>query len=158
MNKLHAKYIKFVTAGGNLATATEMKLAKDVLGIDGTGEIIEHITSQNPNPEDRTEIGSMFEVRGVLALASQDEFVNVFGGTHNSNVYTKTQGIRVLPDYDVRVAVYRKSDGQLILKDLTNMNFIPELKEAYEQGKQYYLPFTLKSTSDTAYTSDNSAV
>lgn len=158
MNKLHASYIKFVAANGDLGAATELKLAKDAIGLDVTGEMIEHITSQNPNPEDRTEIGSLFEIRGVLALADQDTFVQIFGGAHNSSIYTKTQGIRVLPHYDIRVAVYRKPDALLILKDFTDMDFLPELKEAYEQSKQFYLPFTLKSTATSIYTSDNSAV
>jgi len=158
MDKLHAKYIKFVNTGGDLGAASELKLAKDAVVLKQTGVVHEHVTSDNPNPEDVTEIGTNYEIRGVLAAASQAHMVEILGGAENSSVYTKSQAIRTLPKKDIRLAVYRKTDGLLVLKDLTNMTFVPEVEESYESGKQFYLPFVAKSTATTDYTSDNSAV
>jgi len=135
-----------------------MKLALDAVSIKGTGSIVEHITSENPNPVDRVEIGTEFEVRGVLGAASQSELVTVMGGSVASNVYSKIQGIRTLPKFDMRIAVHRASDGKLVLKDITDLNFMPELEESFEQKKRFYLPFIAKSTDTSDYTSDNSAV
>ncbi|NIR51766.1 hypothetical protein GWO43_24635 [candidate division KSB1 bacterium] len=158
MDKLHAKYIKIVTTGGDLDAATEIKLAQDTVTIKHTGAVVEHKHSQNPNPDERTEWGTEWEIRGVFSLATQSELVTLLGGSENANVYTKTQGIRTLSNYDVRIAVYRASDGLLVLKDVTKVNFMPEVEESYEAGSRFYLPFMMKSTDTSDYTSDNSAV
>ena len=157
MNLLHIRAMKIVTAGGDLGGASELLLEKNAVGIKATGEIIEHIISDNPNPKDRTEIGTLLEVKGVFAEATLDDLVKILGGTHTANVFTKTQGVRVLSHFDVRFISVRKSDQADVLIDLTYMDFIPEWDSQYEQKKQTYLNFTLKSTRTSEYSIDNSA-
>lgn len=156
MRTLHAKYIKIVAAGGDLGAASELTLTKDAATVKGSPSIVEHICSDNPNPVSREEIGTLFEAKGILS-ATLDELVFLMGGSHVTSVYTKTQGVRTLPKYDIRFGVYRPADGLIILEDFTDMQFVGEIEKAFEQGKNTYLPFTAMSTNTSDYTIDNSA-
>ena len=157
MDVLHAKYFKFVAAGGDLDAASERKLAMNALSVKYTEKIVENKSSQAVNPEDRHSIGIIPEGRGVLQAGTQDDLVAVHGGSHTGNVWTKGQSIRTLKKYDVRFAYYRASDGLLVIEDWTDMNFIPETELSYEQEKMTYLPFALMATATTDVTRDNSA-
>jgi hypothetical protein len=157
MRTLHARYIKIVAAGGDLDAASEISLAKDVVVLKSSPNIVEHVCSDNPNPVERQEIGTGFEIRGVLAAATLDDLVFLVGGSHITNVYTKIQGIRTLPKYDIRLGIYRPADGLIILEDLTDMHFVGEIEQAFEQGNNTYIPFTAKATATSDLTIDNSA-
>jgi hypothetical protein len=156
MLQLHCKYIKIVAANGDLDAAAEIGLTKDVVSVKADAVIVEHILSTNPNPADRFEIGSKFEIKGILADPSLANYVIFFGGVQNSNVYTKTQGIRTLGKYDIRLGVYR-NDGLIIERNYTDMEFTAPQEQAFEMGKMTYLPFAAMSTSTTEETIDNSA-
>jgi len=156
MGRLHASYFKVVTAGGDLDAATERELAKNVVTLTGEGKMVEHIVSDNPNPVERYEIGTGFNLKGVIVYDDDQDAVDLLGGSITSSVYTKTHGIRTLPKKDIRVGVYRK-DGEIVTYDLTDMNFMPKVEAAFEQDKRTYLPFELMSTSTSDLTIDNSA-
>jgi len=157
MRTLHAKYIKIVAAGGDLSTAPEKKLAKNAVVIKAEPSLVEHITADNPNPQERYEIGTGFELKGVLGDSDLDDLVFILGGTHTTNVYTKTQGVRTLPKYDIEVGVYRPSDAKIIKYTLTDMEFTAAVEESFEQGNVKYLPFTAQSVATSDLTIDNSA-
>lgn len=157
MQQLHCKYIKIVTANGDLDAAAETKLTKDVVSVKGEQVIVEHILSTNPNPNARYEIGSKFEIKGILADPALTDYVTLFGGSQVNNVYTKTQGIRTLGKYDIRLGVYR-NDAAIIERTYTDMQFNVAQEQGFEQGKVTYLPFTAVSTETTDETIDNSAV
>lgn len=157
MRTLHAFYLKYVTADGDLSAATEHKLFDDTLTISAEGVLVERILSNNPNPKDRIEIGSKYTLKCMLGDSALDQLTAVFGGAVTSNVFTKNQGIRTLAGYDIEVGVKRPSDGATIKITLTDMNFIPNFEEVFKQGDNQYLPVELQSTSETTYSMDNSA-
>ena len=156
MDRLHAKYIKIVDAGGDLDAAAEMELASDQVVLTVTPEIVEHVISKSPLPKERYEIGTNLAVKGVLAAASLTEIQTLLGGNITSNVWTKTQGVRTLPKYDIRIGVYRPSDGEIVEHTLTDMQFIAAGEMAFEQKKKSYLPFEAAGTDTSDITIDNS--
>lgn len=154
--ELHAAYIKIVATGGDLDSADEYKLNNEVATHVMTPVIAERNYSSNPNPNARVEVGHTHQINAVLGLPTYDHYVQLIGGTHNASVFTKTQSKRVLPKYDIRIATYR-DDGQLVLKDWTNMQFTGAIEESWEQGESFFLPFEAMSTDESDYTADNSA-
>jgi hypothetical protein len=156
MDRLQAAYIKIVTAGGDLNAAPELDLATDKVSIIVTPEVVEHIITRSPLPKERYEIGTNLAVKGVLASASLQEIQYLLGGSVVSEVYTKTQGVRTLPKYDIRVGVYRPSDGVVVPHDLTDMHFVAAVEMGFEQKKKSYLPFEAKGSDTSDFTIDNS--
>ncbi len=157
MDSMHAIYFKQVAAGGDLDAASEMALAKEAATLKADEIIVEKFNSEHTAPTDRVGIGTNFEMKVVLLSATQANMVSFFAGSETSSVYTKDQEVRTLAKHDVRLGVYRASDGLTILKDLTDVNIIPAWEESFEQGKFFYLPLTIQSTSTSTYSSDNSA-
>jgi len=158
MDKLHPTYVKIVPAGGNLATATPKVLADEEATAKLEEVLVEHKLSTNPNPKARHAIGTMAEMKFVLGEATETELATIMGGTVTNGVYTKLQGVRTLPNYDIEFGVYRPSDGLLCLYQYYDMNVIPSAEFSFKQGERYYLALTAKSTSISEYTIDNSAV
>lgn len=157
MNSLHGKYMKIVAAGGDLDGASELDLAKGAVSIKLNGVLVLQEGSENPNPTERREIGTTIEVKGVLEFATRTEAHQIIGGTNSASVHTKTQSIRTLPKYDIRIATHRADDTLLDLHDCTNMNLIPDLEKSFEQGSQFYLPVMGMSTKTSTYSDDYSA-
>lgn len=156
MDRLHASYIKVVAAGGDLDAATAIDLANEKVSITLTPEIVEHIITNSPLPKERYEIGTNIGCKAVMASADLSEIVTLLGGTVTSNVYTKTQGVRTLPKYDIRIGVYRPSDGVVVPHDMTDMHFIAAVEMGFEQKKKSYLPFEAAATDTSDFTIDNS--
>ncbi len=157
MNFIHASYFSYVIANGNLGAANQFKVANERASIKTSRRVLEDFAQDNPNPSRRIAVGAMFEARVVLQAATQAEIAAITGGSEVSNVLTINQSQNVLPLYDTRFAVVRDSDGLIILKDITDVNFMPEVDEGYEAENKFYLPVLIKSTSASIYTSDNSA-
>lgn len=153
---LHAKYFKIVPANGNLGSATELKLALDSVSIKKEGKLVEHFTSDHPAAAERYEIGSLYEIKGTLVFDDPSILTYIFGGAYTAGVYTKQQGIRTLPNYDIRIGHVR-TDGETVPEDFTDVNFTPLVEQSFEQGKRTYLPFTAMGTATSENTLDNSA-
>jgi hypothetical protein len=156
MNQLHAKYFRYVVAGGVLSTAPANEILNEEVGVKASPKLIEHILSSNPNPDTRIRIGTEFEARLTMGEATLDDAKAAAGGTHVANVYTLGQDIAELTKYDIRLDVVRSSDGAIIEVDLTDMQFTSGLDLKYVSGKRTYLPIELKSTATSDMTIDNS--
>lgn len=153
MARLKAKYIKIVAAGGDLDGATEKKLSQDAVQFTIEGNVIDHLTSDNVNPKDRYEDGTMYALKGKLCDVLEDDLVLIAGGAVATSVYTKTQGIRALPKYDIELGVLQHS-GTILKKTLTNMQFVDTTDLSYEVAGVTYLPFSAKSTDTTQHEDD----
>jgi hypothetical protein len=155
--KLHAAYVKIVAAGGDLDAATQLKIAENAVNHKCAGRVIAKTAHDNPNPIERYESGAVHELKFVLLEFNHARLLEIIGGSEVSGVYTKTQSIRILLKYDIRVAVYRETDALLIFEDWTDMNIMPEVQEDLQTDKMTLLPVTAMSTSTSDWTSDNSA-
>jgi hypothetical protein len=149
--------MKYVATTGDLDAATQLKVAKETISVVHNGAVVERHHSQNPAPSARFHWGTEWEVKATLEFGDQDDMAVIMGGSNVSEVFTITQTVRQLPNYDVRFAIIRPSDGLLVLKDVTKVNFIPTLEESYQNGELFYLPIMIKSLDTSDYTSDNSA-
>lgn len=157
MRTLHVLGVKVVAAGGDLDAATLRPVVDDTVTVNIEGVAVEHKRSDNPNPAARDEIGTMYTVRWIYAESDETELIEIIGGATVTNVTTKTQGLRALPKYDIRLHVVRQSDKLTILEDFTDMQFEPKVELARKQGDNTYLPVEAKSSSTTDYSIDNSA-
>jgi hypothetical protein len=153
---LHAAHFKIVAAGGDLDAAAEILLQKEAVTVDIERSILEDFTSQFPQPITRYELGSDFMVKGVLSAATLDRIVELIGGTNTSEVYTKTQQVLVLSKYDIRLGVYRPSDGVVVPWTFTDMQNIAKVSFKMEHGSITYLPFEFRGTYTSDLTIDNS--
>lgn len=156
MRLLHAEYFKYVATGGDLSTATERELINgENVAIEIEGVQVEHILSTSPNPNEIHEAGSKIKSRCVLAAADRDTMVAILGGTHLTNVFSKTQTPRNLPQYDIRYRI-ATTTGTYGLVDITKVFFEPNWKGAFQHGKRYYLPLDIKGSDSSVFTYDGS--
>jgi hypothetical protein len=155
MDFLHATYVKIVAAGGDLDAASENKLAKEVARINIAPAIVERMSSNSPAPNTRAEVGTLFESDFVMMAATLDHLVLALGGTHSSSVFTKTQGFRTLPKYDIRFGVVRASDGLIQTLDITDIQFVDPVELPFEHGQWTYLKLKAKGTDTSELVWDN---
>lgn len=155
MNFLHVSQIRWVATGGNLGTATPKQVTQDVVELTISEAIIEHLISQYPQPLNRYGIGINFKVKGILANATLDDLVIMKGGTHVANVYTRTQSVRSLPAYDLRLEVYRTTDGASKNWDITQVHFVADVALAFQHKKVTYMPFEAQGTYLSSLTITN---
>lgn len=155
MNFLHVSQIRWIATGGNLSTATPKTVTKDVVELTMNEALIEHFISQYPQPLTRYGIGINFKVKGILAAATLDDLAIMKGGTHLSNTYTRSQSVRTLPAYDLRLEVYRPSDGATKNWDVTAVQFTADVVLGFQHGKVTYMPFEANGTYTSSLTITN---
>lgn len=156
MNLLHAAHFKIVAAGGDLDAAPEILLEKTDVNVEAERVILEDFTSQFPQPVERYEIGTNFMVKGVFSQADLDRVVEMIGGVNTLEVYTKIQQVLILAKYDIRLGIYRPTDGLIVPWTLTDMQNVAKVSWAMANGKKTYLPFEFKGTHTSDLTIDNS--
>lgn len=155
MDFLHAKYLKIVAAGGDLSAAPEKKFTKEVASLKVERKLAESFVSETSQPIRRAEVGTDFNLKGVLEQADLDDLVFLIGGVHTTGTFTKTQTVAALPKYDIEVGVYRPSDGAIVPWTLTNVNFVQAVEFKFEHAKWSYMPVEAMGTSESSLTIDN---
>jgi len=156
MDFLHIDHIKVVAAGGDLDAASQLTCQGDQVAATLTQELIDHIITSSPLPQNRYRIGVTPVIKGVFAAADLDMLVNLIGGSHALNVFTYTQGVTTVSKFDIRLGVYRASDGAIVNWDFTDMQFIQAAELAFKTKSMAYLPFEASGTASTEISIDNS--
>ncbi len=157
MKKLHVSYVKLATAadGAGLDAATERKIVQEAVTLDIEGVEIEHLLSTSPNPEEIVEDGSKINARAVLADATYQDLLDIFGGTYVDQVWEKDQDPRTLTVKDFRMRVQSTELGKFYLIDITNVYVVPKVSFSFAPGKRYYLPLEIKGSADSVIRRDD---
>lgn len=158
MKKLHVSYVKLAAAadGAGLDAATERKVVQEAVTLDIEGVEIEHLLSTSPNPQEIVEDGSKIKARAVLADATYQDLVDIFGGTYVAELWEKNQDPRTLTVKDFRMRVQSTELGKFYLMDLTNVYVVPKVTFSFAPGKRYYMPLEIKGSSETVIRRDDS--
>ena len=157
MDLTHVSGVKQVAAGGDLDAAVALEVTQEVVNVMMKGEYAESYTSQSPLPNRRLEIGTNIEVKGIYENADYDQLVIIAGGAYATTTYTKAMNVvRALPLYDVRLEVYRPSDGGTVEWTITNMQSLVDIEMAMKYKEFTYLPFRFVGTKSSVLTIDNS--
>jgi len=155
MNILYPTGIKFVAAGGAIAATALRTLPQGVpLKHNIERKIIEHILSDNPNPD---EIYALQPSHLVDFSFSDAEYTDLpillGGGTATGDVFTLTQTVNNLALYDLRIQAMRVN-GTIVFIDLTNMFFIPKLDAQFVDNGELFIPAQMKGSRTSVLTWD----
>ena len=156
MQELYPSYVKTVAADGDLDAASQRKLIQDVpykLTIDR--KLLEHILSDNPNPNEIIALQPSFLSTYVMGAAEYTDMPNVLGrGTASGDIYTLTQGIDSLSKFDHRIAVMRTDGTTLTFIDITDLFYVPKLEAQFQAAGRFYLPCEMKGSDTSQLTWD----
>lgn len=156
MNTLYAEYIKTIVNGvGTLGAAAIRRLPQgQPIKWNMERKVIDHILSNNPNPNARFLLPANFMAQFSFSDAEYTDLPMIMGGgTATGDVFTLTQALATASKYDLRIAA-RNASNVIMFLDFTAMFFTPKIEAQFVDNGELFIPAELTSSDTSQFTWD----